>query len=66
MKMKRNVGRTDRIIRIVLGLLIIAAGIIFKSWLGLFGVIPIITALTGACGIYIPFGINTRKEKNNE
>jgi type IV secretory pathway TrbD component len=66
MKVKRSVGRADRIMRIILGVLIVAAGIIFKSWLGLFGIIPIITALTGSCGIYIPLGINTRKDKNNE
>ncbi len=64
--MKRNVGNTDKVIRIILGLLIGAAGIIFKSWLGLFGIIPIITALTGSCGLYLPFGINTRKDKTNE
>ena len=62
--MKRNVGRTDKIIRIIFGLLIFTAGIIFKSWLGLFGIIPIITALTGSCGLYLPFGISTRKDKN--
>lgn len=64
--MKRNVGKTDRIIRIILGLLIIAAGIIFKSWLGLFGIIPIVTGLTSACGLYMPFGISTRKDNDNE
>ncbi|MBS0011418.1 MAG: DUF2892 domain-containing protein [Bacteroidales bacterium] len=62
--MKRNVGRTDKIIRILFGLLIGAAGIIFKSWLGLFGIIPIITALTGSCGLYMPFGISTRKDSD--
>jgi hypothetical protein len=61
--MKRNVGKTDRIIRIILGILIAAAGIIFESWLGLFAIIPIVTALTGRCGLYRPFGISTRKNK---
>ena len=61
--MKRNVGQTDRIIRIILGILIAAAGIIFESWLGLFAIIPIVTALTGSCGLYMPFGISTRKNK---
>ena len=64
--MKRNVGKTDRIIRITAGIIIIALGIIFESWLGLFGIIPIVTAITGACGLYLPFGINTRKDKADE
>lgn len=61
--MKRNIGRTDSIIRIILGILIGVAGIIFESWLGLFAIIPIVTALTGSCGLYMPFGISTRKNK---
>jgi hypothetical protein len=64
--MKRNIGKTDRIIRIIVGIIIIALGIIFQSWLGLFGIIPIVTAVTGACGFYLPFGINTRKDKTDE
>ncbi len=61
--MKRNVGQTDKIIRIILGIVIAAAGIIFESWLGLFAIIPIVTALTSSCGLYMPFGISTRKNK---
>ncbi len=64
--MKRNVGKSDRIIRIIIGIIIIALGIIFKSLLGLFGIIPIVTGLTGACGIYLPLGINTRKDKKDD
>ncbi len=64
--MKRNVGKTDRIIRIIAGIVIIALGIIFESWLGLFGIIPIVTAITGACGLYLPLGINTRKDTTDE
>lgn len=64
--MKRNVGNLDRIIRIILGPIIGAAGIIFNSWLGLFGIIPIVIGLTGACGLYLPFGINTRNQKDDK
>lgn len=63
--MKKNVGRTDQVVRIILGILIMAAGIIFKSWLGLFGIIPVITALTKTCGVYLPFGIDTRKKDDD-
>jgi len=61
--MKTNIGTADRIIRIVIGLAIIAAGIYFKSWWGAIGAIPLITALTGFCGLYVPFGISTCKRR---
>jgi len=57
--MKSNVGGTDRIIRVILGVGIIAIGIYFKSWLGVIGVVPILTAAVGWCPAYIPFGISS-------
>jgi len=59
--MKTNVGKTDRWIRIVLGLVVGAAGWYFKSWFGLLGIIPIITAFIGWCPLYVPFRLNTKK-----
>jgi hypothetical protein len=58
---KRNVGPTDRVIRIVLGVAIIGAGVYFKSWWGAVGVVPLLTALTGWCPPYTLLGINTCK-----
>jgi len=57
--MKLNVGNIDRWVRIVLGLAIGAAGLYFKSWFGLVGLIPLATALVGWCPLYAPFGIST-------
>jgi Inner membrane protein YgaP-like, transmembrane domain len=59
--MKANVGGIDKVIRIVLGLIIIALGIIYKSWWGLVGVPILGTGLFNFCLGYIPFGISTRK-----
>ncbi|NLI15585.1 MAG: DUF2892 domain-containing protein [candidate division Zixibacteria bacterium] len=59
--MLKNVGGVDKIIRIIIGLVIIAAGIIAKSWWGLIGIIPLVTAITGFCPAYLPFGIKTCK-----
>ncbi len=59
--MKKNMGLTDRWIRIVVGLAVIAAGIYFKSWWGLVGLIPLATALIRTCPLYLPFGISTRR-----
>jgi hypothetical protein len=61
--MKTNIGIADRIIRLIIGFVIVALGIIYNSWLGLIGIIPILTAVTGFCGLYAPFGISTCKKK---
>jgi len=58
----QNIGNTDRVIRIVLGLGIGILGIVFKSWLGLIGIIPLATAAVSTCPLYLPFGISTRKK----
>lgn len=60
--MKSNVGSADKVIRIILGLVIGAAGFYFKSWWGLVGIIPIVTSLINWCPIYLPFGISTCKK----
>ena len=62
--MKKNMGLLDRRIRIVLGLLIIAAGIYFETWWGLVGVVFLATSLISWCPLYIPFGLSTRKTKS--
>ncbi|MDF1575025.1 MAG: DUF2892 domain-containing protein [Bacteroidales bacterium] len=62
--MKKNMGLLDRRIRLVLGLLIVAAGIYFKSWWGIIGVVFLATSLISTCPLYIPFGLSTRKNKS--
>ena len=59
--MKSNVGSTDKIIRVILGLGIIGAGVYFKNWLGLIGLVPLLTAFMGFCPLYSLFGINSCK-----
>ncbi len=59
--MKCNVGKTDKVIRVIIGLAIGAAGFYFKSWWGLIGIVPIFTALISWCPLYLPFGIQTCK-----
>jgi hypothetical protein len=59
--MKCNMGKTDRIIRTVLGAAVVIAGIYFQSWWGAIGLIPLGTAAIGWCPAYLPFGISTRK-----
>ena len=59
--MTQNMGSTDRVIRTIAGLAIIAWGLYAQSWLGLIGLIPLGTALLGWCPAYLPFGIRTNK-----
>ncbi len=61
--MKKNIGISDRWVRIVIGLAIGAAGLYFKSWWGLVGLIPLSTALIRTCPLYLPFRISTRSTK---
>lgn len=60
--MKKNVGNADRIIRILIGLAVILIGVIFNSWWGALGLLPIITAFVRWCPAYMPFGISTCKK----
>ena len=61
--MKANVGSSDKIIRIILGVVIIAAGFYFKSWFGLIGIVPLLTASVSFCPLYSVIGVNTCKVK---
>lgn len=54
-----NVGKTDKIIRLIIGVVIIGLGFAFHSWLGIIGIVPILTAVFGRCGLYYPLKINT-------
>jgi hypothetical protein len=59
--MKKNVGKTDRIIRIILGVSIVTLGFINQTWLGLIGAGLILPALMGSDPLYTLIGLNTRK-----
>jgi hypothetical protein len=57
--MNKNMGQVDRIIRVVLGIIIIMLGVMNQSWLGAIGLIPLITAGIGFCPLYKILGIKT-------
>jgi hypothetical protein len=63
--MKTNIGSIDRVTRIIVGVGILGAGYYFKSWWGLVGVIPLLTAFVGLCPAYVPFGFSTCAVKSN-
>jgi membrane-bound ClpP family serine protease len=70
--MKKNVGKVDRAIRIVLSLVL--AVLYFTEILtGTAGIIAIVaavvlllTSFVGFCGLYMPFGISTCEVKPAE
>jgi hypothetical protein len=62
--MKKNIGSIDKSLRILLGLAIIIIGIFYESWLGLVGIIPILTAFIGFCPLYSLIGLSTCQIKD--
>ena len=58
--MKFNVGGVDRILRIVIGLVLIAlAATGTVGWWGWLGVIPLLTGVVRYCPLYSLVGMNT-------
>lgn len=60
--MKCNVGSIDRLLRIIVGLLIAIVGVIFDSWWGLIGLVPLATGLFKFCPLYVPLNISTTEK----
>ena len=61
-----NVGKTDKIIRIILGIVILLIGLFYHSWWGLIGLIPLITGLISFCPLYSILKLSTAKEAGGE
>jgi len=61
--MKQNVGGVDRVLRFVVGMAIIAWGVLSQNLWGAVGAIPVFTAVVGWCPAYMPFGMNTCKSE---
>lgn len=59
--MKCNVGQKDRMLRVVVGLIVVLAGVLFESPWGLVGIVPLLTGLIRWCPAYVPFSISTNK-----
>jgi len=60
--MKTNVGGIDRFLRIVIGVGVISLVFILEGslkWLGLVGLVPLLTGLFGYCPVYALLGISS-------
>lgn len=59
----KNVGGADRVLRLVVGIALLAAFFVFpdsayRYW-ALIGIVPLATALMSSCPLYSVFGLNT-------
>jgi Protein of unknown function (DUF2892) len=60
--MTRNVGAIDRALRIVLGIALLTLLFVLEGgarWLGLIGLVPLLTGIAGSCPAYRLLGIRT-------
>ncbi len=62
--MKQNVGGIDKILRIVVGIALVAATALgaLPVW-GYIGVVPLVTGIAGFCPLYPLLGVSTCKAK---
>lgn len=65
--MKKNMGKTDRIIRITIAVIIAVLyfmNVISGTWaivLGVLALVFVLTSFISFCPLYLPFGISTRR-----
>jgi hypothetical protein len=62
----KNVGKTDKLIRIIIGIALLSLFFFTEGnarYFSLIGIIPLYTGISGNCMLYKIFGINTRKDK---
>jgi hypothetical protein len=58
--MIRNEGFADRVIRVILGIALLALVFVGpQTWLGLIGIVPLVTGIVGFCPLYRLGGIRT-------
>ncbi|HVB49401.1 MAG TPA: DUF2892 domain-containing protein [Burkholderiales bacterium] len=60
--MKTNVGSTDRVLRIVIGIGLLSLLYFVEGaakWWGLVGLAPLLTGVFGTCPMYSIFGLST-------
>ena len=61
-KMKENVGKKERILRIAAGSALLGFGLLRKNWAGALGSIPLATGLFKFCPVNEILGINIVKK----
>ena len=64
--MKKNVGKVDMIIRVIIGIVIASVGIVYESWWGLVAILPLLTAFINFCPLYTVLGFSTCSAKEQK
>lgn len=65
--MSKNIGMIDRVIRVILGVVLIAYAVPIGfpstgwNWVGWIGIVPLLTALVGVCPLYSVMGLSTHR-----
>ncbi|HEY5524590.1 MAG TPA: DUF2892 domain-containing protein [Clostridium sp.] len=62
----KNVGSVDKFVRVIVGIILLSLLFLVKGnlkYLGLIGLVPILTATFSCCPLYSIFGINSCKIK---
>ncbi len=69
--MKKNMGSTDKIIRILIAIVIVIGVLYYTKTidgtvvlvLGVLAIIFVLTSFISFCPLYLPFGLSTRKKE---
>jgi hypothetical protein len=61
--MHRNVGNLDRVIRLGVGAVVLAAGIALGQWWAILGAVPLASGVSGYCPIYHAMGAGAPEPK---
>ncbi len=60
--METNVGKLDRGVRVIMGLALLSLVFLLSGnirWVGLMGIVPLMTGFAGSCPLYHLVGLNT-------
>lgn len=57
--LKANIGGIDKGVRVLASVAALGLGYYYQSYLGLLGLIPLVTISINWCPLYAPFGIST-------
>ena len=67
--MRKNVGAADKVVRVIVGLALLSVLFLARGnarYLGLIGLIPLVTALVGWCPAWTLLGVNTCPVKSGK
>ena len=63
--MKCNIGKTDRTIRLIVGVVILVLGLVAQSWWGIIGLVLAGPSVIRWCPIYATLGCSTSRESES-